>query len=159
MTVKRAQELIRSYESNSWLIHRLMDDVTNAESLMRPPFPANNANWVLGHMLSSRHVALLTLGEPPFMPDEVKVVYESGSPMLNDPARARDFRLLLDDVNDSNDLLADALQRTSAAQLNSVVDTPFGRQAVWERIAGLQWHETFHLGQLDSLKTLIVDKR
>lgn len=159
MTVKRAQELIRSYESNTWLIHRLMDDVTHRESMMRPPFPANNANWVLGHMLSSRHVALLTLGEPPFMPDEVKAVYESGSPMLTDPARARDFRLLIEDVNASNDALAAALERASAAQLNTVVDTPFGRQQVWERIAGLQWHETFHLGQLDALKTLIVDKR
>lgn len=159
MTVKRAQELITNYESNTWLIHRLMDDVSHKESLMRPPFPANNANWVLGHMLSSRHVALLTLGEPPFLSDEVKAVYESGSPMLTDPARARDFRLLIEDVNRSNDALAEALQQATAAQLNTVIDTPFGRQAVWERISGLHWHETFHLGQLDALKTLIVDKR
>lgn len=159
MTVKRAQELIDSYESNTWLIHRLMDDVTHQESMLRPPYPANNANWVLGHMLFSRHGTLLALGESPFMSDELLAIYQSGSALLIDSDRARDFRLLVEDVDRSNRAIAAALHRATSAQLNTVVDTPFGRQAVWERIAGLHWHETFHLGQLDALKTLIVDRR
>ena len=46
MTSPTAQSLLDDYRTNTGLIHRIVDGVSDEESLLQPPFPANCLNWV-----------------------------------------------------------------------------------------------------------------
>lgn len=160
MTAPRAQEIIDGYETNNRLIHRAADDISHEESLLQPPFPANCLNWVLGHLLFSRVEALEALGRPGYWPDEVAAAYRRGSPPLGgaDP-RARPLEVLLSDTDDTFARLRAALETADEATLNRLVPGFSEQVPVWQRVAGLHWHESYHLGQLDLLRSMIVSRR
>ena len=65
MDYPTAQSLSQSYGSTHWLINRLVDGLSNADSLVQPPFEANCLNWVVGHILAGRNEALSYLGAEP----------------------------------------------------------------------------------------------
>lgn len=159
MTVQRAQILIDSYDSNSWLIHRLCDGISDDESVLQPPFPANCMNWILGHMLGSRHIALGYLETDSFWSVASFERYRTGSPPVTDGRDAVPFATLMGYVDSSAELLKTRLAKCKAAYLGETIDTRFGPQGRSKAIDGLHWHETFHLGQLDLLKAMIADDK
>lgn len=63
---KKAETIKADYTGNTWLINKLADGLTHAESVLQPPFPANCLNWILGHILSRRNTALTLLQAEPF---------------------------------------------------------------------------------------------
>ena len=63
MTVPKADELIRDYAGNTWLIKCHTEGLTHDDSLLQPPFRTNCLNWVLGHIISRRNSAMELLGQ------------------------------------------------------------------------------------------------
>ena len=45
------------------------------------------------------------------------------------------------------------MESVAESLLTEIVDSPFGPVSRLERVAGLQWHETYHVGQLGLLKS------
>lgn len=153
----RAQQLIDGYDTQSELIHRFADDISHEESVLEPPFPANSMNWLIGHILSGRQEALQTLGQSPLWPDAADALYRTGSLPMTDTAVA--LTDLLAVVDRSRALLQIALESSSAEYLDEIIETGFGPRPRLEHIDGLQWHETYHLGQLDMLHSMITAQR
>jgi uncharacterized protein YciI len=153
-------ELIRQdYESNTWLIGRALEGLTHQESLWQLPFRANCVNWVLGHILAGRQLALERLGGAAFWDEATVARYRGGSPPVTDGADARRLEALLADVTQSQELLDEALNACSAADLERRVETSRGEQPLWQVIAGRRWHETYHIGQLGTLRQFILARR
>lgn len=159
MATPEARALITDYEGNTWLIGRHTEGISHAESMMQPPFPANCMNWILGHIISRRNSALEVLDQPPLWDQETKRLYQSGSPALTDADEARDFAHLLDDLEQSQKRLARALENVSDEDLARVAETDRGAKPAGEHLAGFHWHETYHLGQLDILRSMILAQR
>lgn len=159
MIDSRAQKLSDGYDFQSRLMHRFADGISHDESVLPPPFPANCMNWTLGHMLSSRNEALVTLEQMPLWNDSIVALYRTGSEPITDGNRARPFDALLADIDRSNDMLRIALGSSSADYLDQIIETRFGPRPRVEHVDGLQWHENFHLGQLDILRAMILDRR
>jgi hypothetical protein len=159
MTVPKAEQLSEDYAGNTWLIGRHTEGISHEESMLQPPFPANCMNWILGHIISRRNSALEVLGQPPLWDAETARIYHSGSPALTDPEGARDFLQLLEDLQAAQARIAGALKIISEASLARVVETDRGAKPVWEHLADFHWHETYHLGQLDILRTMILANR
>jgi hypothetical protein len=153
-----ATSIRSTFESNHWLTHINLKDVSHADSLMRPEFKANPLNWVLGHIIRGRNRALSYL-ERPLVWDEATIsIYTSGSGALED-AQALSLEQLIADLDATQEAILVALSEVSAAYLNGIVETPFGEQPRWQAVSGLGWHETYHLGQFELLRQMIKERQ
>jgi hypothetical protein len=159
MAVDRAEELSHDYGTNTWLIQRLTGDISHPESLAQPSFPANCMNWVLGHIIYRRNTALDLLGDPGVWEDGLEDLYRSGSEPIEPASPCRAFGDLQEDLEETKRRLEAALGQISDAALDAIGKTDRGEKPVAEHLQGLHWHETFHLGQLDVLRSLINAQR
>jgi hypothetical protein len=159
MTLENAQAIIDSYAANTWLIQRHTEGLTHEESVLQPPFPANCLNWVLGHILHRRNSALELLGLAPLWTDEIGARYRSGSDPITDARAAREFSQLLHDLEETQRQLTAALESATGEVLERVAETDRGTKRVEEHLSGLTWHETYHVGQLDLLRAMILHSR
>lgn len=159
MTRNRAEEIKQGYETNSGLIKRLTEDITHKESLLQLPFPANCLNWVLGHIIVGRNTALGLLSAPHIWGEDILSRYRSGSEPITDGAIARQLSDLLSDLDDSQRQISAALAQCTREELEKVAETDRGAKPVWQHLAGLHWHETYHVGQLEIFRANAMSSR
>ncbi len=141
------------YESNKYVIDLNSSGLSHAESLLQPSdAEANCLNWVVGHVIANRNVALKLLQWPPVWVDEIIARYQTGSlPVGENNEGAVEFSRLLDDLGLTQEALAAALAQATPALL----DAPYSeRQNIGQRLMGLAWHEAYHAGQTDYLRRL-----
>lgn len=154
-----ADWLAQAYAGNTWLIGRLVDGLTSADSLAQPPFVGNCLNWVLGHILSRRQTALALLGQDGFWGEAEMEKYRTGSAAITDSAAALPWERLLADLAQSEALLQQALAAATPEALAQVGVTDRGQKPVAEHLDGLVWHETYHIGQLEVLRAMALWRR
>ena len=112
-------------------------------------------NWVLGHILAGRQITLEGLGGATLWDEAAVVRYRGGSAPVTDGKDARSLDLLLADVERSQGLLDEGLGACSSADLERMIDTGRDEQALWQVVAGRRWHETYHIGQMGTLRQYI----
>jgi len=154
--MSRAEELIQAYATNTWLIGRLTDGITHDESLLQPPFPTNCTNWILGHILVSRNESMrMSFGEN-MWPEALIKRYDSGSePITREDESVRYLNDLTKDFQESQEGLISFLRNLTDNDLEQEYEGKKGRRARWLCIRGLHWHETYHIGQLEMLRSFI----
>jgi hypothetical protein len=157
--VSRSEEIIQAYATNTWLIRQLTEGLSQEESLLQPRFPTNCVNWILGHILVSRNESIQLCGGD--MWDEMLINrYKSDSgPVREGDDDVRFFEHLVKDVDVSQEVLKELLNRLSEDELNKIVETTRGEKPRWQHIRGLHWHETYHMGQLEQLRSFILFQR
>ncbi len=156
----RAEELIQAYAVNTRLIGRLIEGITHDESLLQPPFPTNCFNWVLGHILVSRNESMrLSFGDK-MWPDTIIERYDSGSePITREDESVRYLNDLIKDIHESQERLTTLLRNLTDVDLEQDYQDEKGARARWLCIRGLHWHETYHIGQLELLRSFIHSLR
>jgi hypothetical protein len=154
MNYPDAQSLSQSYGTTYWLINKLVDGLSNDDSLVQPPFEANCLNWVLGHILAGRNETLSYLAAELIWGEPELERYKTGSPPITQEEQALPLERLLSDFEESQKRILAALESISPEALAVVVDTRFGERPAGQHIAGLHWHETYHTGQLELLRAL-----
>jgi len=159
MNVDKRETIRNDYETNTWLIKRLIADLSHEESVLQLPFPGNCVNWVLGHILVSRHTTLRLLGEQAIWDEEILARYGSGSAPIRDGANARRMEDLVRDVDETQRRITAALETCAESDLMRTVETDRGVKPVWEHVGGLHWHETYHMGQFQLLRNHVVWQR
>jgi hypothetical protein len=155
---EKAETIKNDYESNTWLITRLTDGLTHAESVLQPPFPANCLNWILGHILSRRNTALTLLPAEPIWDKATLALYKTGSAPITNEQQGCHWDDLLADLAESQQRLEAALAASTAEDLARIAETDRGTKPVWEHLEGLHWHETYHMGQLEILRAMILSQ-
>ncbi len=153
-----AEQLAKTFQSNFRLTLSLLDGISHLESLLTPSFVANCANWILGHLIDGRNEALKYMGKPGFWDEETVARYKSGSDSITSET-ALSFGQLIADFEKAQFGLELALAETSPEFLSEIVATSFGDIPRWQHISGLGWHETYHIGQFELLKAVILAER
>lgn len=158
--MSRAEELIQAYATNTRLINHLTGGITHDESLLQPPYPTNCTNWVVGHILVSRNESIrISLGDN-MWPDTLIKRYDTGSePITREDESVRYLSDLIKDIHESQERLTIYLRNLSDKELDSEYEDEKGRRARWLCIRGLHWHETYHVGQLEMLRSFIHSLR
>ena len=159
MMTEKAESIQKDYTGNTWLINKLTEGVTHAESVLQPPFPANCLNWILGHILSRRNTALTLLQAKPFWDESTLTLYKTGSAPITNEQEGHHWDDLLTDLTESQQRLEAALQASTAEVLYRIAETDRGTKPVWEHLEGLHWHETYHMGQLEILRAMALSQR
>ena len=154
MNLPDAESLTQSYATNHWLINTITEGLTNADSLVQPPYDGNCLNWILGHILASRQTALKLAGaELVWSQDEIDR-YKTGSTPITSEDQATPMEKLIADLDLSQTRIAEALGSKSEEDLLQEAETERGLKPIAQHLAGLHWHETYHTGQLELLRDL-----
>ena len=148
------KNLINTLKRNHHTLHDEIKDISHAESLVQPPYNVNCLNWVLGHILTSRDTSLRLLHLPCQLTEAEEKVYGYGSLPLTDPGTAIDFDALVEKLDCSFGQLALAIAALSAEDLSSDTQVYGPSQTLYDWLAFFQWHEAYHIGQLDLLRQM-----
>lgn len=148
------QPFINVLQFNHEIIHQQLQNITQAESLLQPPYRGNCLNWVVGHILSIREYWFGLLGLPGLMSETEKKIYGYGSQPLTEGSQATALDSLVDRLDTSLGILIDELNCLSPAELEREVRIWRGPVPLREAIAFMQWHEAYHTGQLEQLRQL-----
>ena len=146
----QAETLAEYYGTNHRIIYRQLDGVTHEESLRQPPYRGNCLNWILGHIVYSRRNVLTLLEEDLPWTENESARYIRNSEPITGEEHALPLEQLLDHLEKSQERILAGLHRVSVERMETIVDD----QTVGEQITFLQWHETYHLGQLEPLRQL-----
>ncbi len=144
------KKLIDSFESTRWLVSKFVEGLSHEDSVVAPPFRSNSFNWVLGHILVSRDNVIALLNQNEVLKSEERELYDTGSDILN-PSHAVHLDKLVQLLEESQNQIAQGLNAATDQELAALFNEERG-QTVEDRISGLHWHETYHLGQLEILR-------
>jgi uncharacterized damage-inducible protein DinB len=107
----------------------------------------------MGHIIVNRDKILITLGKPPIFEEPESIRYQRGADPITEPELAVSLETLLEALEESQELIVTSLKEADAGSLDALVDVERGR-TVRDRVEFLQWHETYHSGQLEILRQL-----
>ncbi|GMQ78063.1 MAG: hypothetical protein BMS9Abin02_0560 [Anaerolineae bacterium] len=154
MNCPDAAGLGQAFKTNHWLIHQLVDGLNHADSIVQPPYRGNCLNWVLGHIIVSRNQALKLLEVSPVWSAVEINLYDTGSKPITGDEQGINFENLLVTLDLTQDRIQTGLDVIGNDQLDLVVETSRGIRPVGKHIASLNWHETYHIGQLELLREI-----
>lgn len=146
-------ELALIYRMNGRALAANTAGVSHAQSLQAGASGANCMNWVVGHLLASRNAVHATLGLAPAWGHTAAERYARGSAPLTGDA-AVPFDELLASWAASQAALLEGIARAPAELLDRALPEPgfFGARSTGELLAGLAFHEAYHVGQLGLLR-------
>lgn len=148
------QNFISIYQNNHNVLHMQLKDVTHAESLIQPPYRGNCLNWVVGHILGIRDECLKQLGQPGLLTEAEKKMYGFGSEPITEGVPATELESLLERLDQSLGMVIDELNCLSPEEMEREARIWRGPVPLREAIAFIQWHESYHTGQLEQLRQL-----
>jgi hypothetical protein len=146
-------KLIQSFKANQGLIHQQTEGLTHADSLLQLPFRGNCLNWVLGHLVEHRDRVLALLNQPPTLNEAEAARYRTGSEPITNGQGVVSLEKLLSALEQAQEQITEGLRQAAPEALATIYDKE-RQQTVGDRIAGLHWHETYHVGQLEILRQL-----
>lgn len=159
MPTPKAQSVIQDYEFHTMLIHRFVDNITHQESILQLPFEHNCMNWILGHIVTNRSHMLETVGAAHAWQEEVRALYHTETPPIKPESKSVQFETLVKYLDESVGLLKAALENVSDEYLEETHSNYRGEKTRYAHVTSFHWHESFHIGQLEILKSFIESKR
>jgi len=154
-----ASKLVSDYEFTAMLVHRLVDGLTQEETLIQLPFEVNCLNWVLGHVVTNRSHALEVVGAEHAWQDEVRKLYNTGTENIKPDGGSMQVDVLLKHLDESVELLKVALENVGEEYLSDRFTNYRGEKTREEHLSGFNWHETYHIGQLEIFRALAISQR
>jgi uncharacterized damage-inducible protein DinB len=150
-----ARNFISQFEFNQFTLRRLLDDVSQEDSLQAPKPGVNTVNWLLGHIIATRNRLLKTLSAEGFWGDAEMAMYERGSKNF-DPAQATHFVVLRAALETSFEHIQRALPAAEAA-FGGASLRKFIRdgETVGDQIGYFICHEEYHVGQIGLIRRLL----
>jgi uncharacterized damage-inducible protein DinB len=159
MTTKTADSLIKDYEFTAMLVHRLVDGLSQEETLIQLPFEVNCLNWVLGHIVTNRSHALEVVSAEHAWQEDVCKLYATGTENIKPDGESMQVNVLLKHLDESVELLKAALENVSEEYLSANFTNYRGEKTREAHLSGFHWHETYHIGQLEIFKALAISQR
>lgn len=148
------QALIKMFTLNNTLLNRQISTITHAESLVQPENLPNSINWLVGHLVSSRSMALQRVKQEPMWSDEVRARYRNGSlPIKEDGEGVQQFETLVATYNESQERLIRGLEAMTLEDLSQY--SGFGENSVGDSLAYFHFHEAYHIGQIADVATAL----
>ena len=154
MATTSANILIELLKNNHNIMHQQVKDISQAESMLQPPFRGNCLNWDVGHILTVYDELLEELGLPGTMSEAEQKTYGYGSEPLCDAAKAGDLGAMLARLDQALPIIVEKLGSLSEEELARKVNIWRGEVSLIQALFYMQWHAAFHTGQLELLRQL-----
>jgi len=155
----QVEEWIGTLNTNQWLIDKQLEGLSHDDTLLELPFRGNRMNWVVGHLAEHRDWMLRAVDCTTLMPAKEAMMYRRGSDPLTDDSPAVPIETLLGYLSQAKMCILLRLESADKAFLSEKPTTGILLESHrdktrFQRLAGLLWHETYHIGQLEILRQL-----
>lgn len=147
-----SQMIIGTLETNMFVLRKQLENLTHEQTIMQLPFRGNCLNWIVGHILEHRDKMLALLGEGGALNEAETELYKSGSDPITTGNNALPLERLFADLEANHQRLVKKLVQLSAEEL--AIKPAGSERTIGERLNGLTWHETYHMGQTEILRQL-----
>lgn len=128
---------------------RLLDDVTEEESLVTVPGCPNHIRWLTGHLVTGTAMALAAAGAPVELPEGWPAHFDRGVPLAADAAVYPPMREIRDRLYADHARLQDVLRRATPEDLERENEIrPGGKQNATDAVHFFTVHEFYHAGQI-----------
>ena len=150
-----AQNLVSQFEFNQVTLRRLLEDVSQDDSLQAPKPDVNTINWLLGHIIATRNRLLDMVKVEGFWGDAEMAMYERGSKKF-DPAKAKHLVALRAALETSFEHIQRALPAKEAT-FGDAATRRFIRdgETLGEQVGYYVCHEDYHVGQIGLIRRLL----
>lgn len=142
-----------TWPRTAWVVERQLEGLSHEDCLLQLPFRGNCANWVLGHIISSRSSMIWAATGENYWSDEQNNLYKFGSEPITDGENALPLAELKQHLKASGEQLAAAVSEATEEKLAA----PWleGReQSLLDFLLFMSWHEGYHVGQFEYLRQL-----
>lgn len=150
LQTKTNEQLVRLFDLSHRALLRNLAGIDHRESLQAPQPAGNCLNWVLGHILASRHDMLLLFESPLLLVEASLMPYRRGSkPLIAAEAWA------LEDLLTALEATQDRLRTVLGGCSEGDLQRREGKQTRTERLLFYYFHEAYHTGQIALLRRLL----
>lgn len=155
----QVKEWMATFQLNHRIIEMQMAGLTHTDTLIELPFRGNRLNWVIGHLAEHRDWMLRAVDCTTLMPAKQVEIYRRGSETLTRNDQAVNIETLMGYVRQSKDCIVATLDAATDDFLNEkpasgILMESQRERTRFQRLQGLLWHETYHVGQLELLRQL-----
>jgi len=133
-----------------WILLKNCEDISQEDSLNRPPDGGNCLNWIVGHIVASRHHMMSVLDQKPIWSEDEIKRFDRKSPPVTGPTDAKSISEMLETHEATMGKIHEGLDRITPEQL--AAKAPFSptnneNETIGSLLAGLVFHEAYHTGQ------------
>lgn len=155
-----AEALVTAFERNANYVHTHLAGLSHAEALIQPPAPGNCILWIMGHIVCYRNYILGALGEPPVLPEAQAARFARGSALVlaDEPGLAR-LETLMEAFDQAQTQLAAGLRRLTLEQAAEVITQRDFTLPRAELVMSYMRHESYHTGQFELLREIVLSRR
>ena len=155
-TSSRVEALVTQLGYIDHVLKENTSGLTHEDSLAQPQPGGNCLNWIVGHVVASRNQTLGLLGKDPIWDDKTAARYLRGSdPIAGSEDAVVPLEEMLAAFAAGQEAIVDALREISEEDLSEMVPW-FGDEAPRAvALAGMIFHETYHVGQTGVLRRFI----
>lgn len=147
--------LLTAYQYSYYLVTEAIQDFNHQKSLLKPPGGDNPANWILGHILSSRSNIQAMLGLTPVWNMDRCIPYLPDSEPLIAKSQVEDFEIMAAKLASTQEALMASLEELTEEQLEEIN----GENSLGENLAGYAIHEAYHAGELAMIANWLQDSQ
>lgn len=147
------ETIIEQLRFAQWAATRNLEEMSHADSIVRPAGGGNDFNWVLGHVIAIRNALLPVLGEERVWEQERANPYIAAAP--EDLATRMPLEELQAALTTTHERLVAGLGRADDALLDG--KAPFSpgnnpNETLRSLLRKIVVHESYHIGQLGALR-------
>ncbi len=151
------QSLLTHLEFSQWVLQKNLEDITHEESLKQPVPGGNCLNWVVGHILFSRHELLEVFGAVTADAKANLARYERGSDAIAGSSDAIEFSTLVEILGTTFPIYKNVLENVTLERLAE--KAPFSpakdpEETIETLLTKFAFHEDYHTGQTGILRRL-----
>lgn len=140
---------------NQQAIKKLVDDVTEEESLERGVYGYNHIRWQIGHLVHCQVIILKSLGEKTGDFGNYKELFGGGSKIADDPSVYPSLAELGAQLYELQTRAIAATEKIPESDLKKEVDWGERKAPAWQAISFLCMHDFYHSGQIVNMRKIL----
>ncbi len=144
---------------NQRVIRKLLDDITETESMVRGEHGLNHIRWLAGHIFRSDLHSFRNLGLDDGSFEKYASRFGGGSVISDNPGHYPSMAEVREMLYKSHDRLFDVISKSSDTDLEKEIDDHGNKRPVWQALTFLAMHEFYHDGQIVNIRKILGRER
>ena len=153
------EQLLYMLKTNRGVARKVLEDITEEESLARTSENLNHIRWLTGHLVYSNSYALSLLGDDSEDYKGVEKLFGAGSKVTDDSSAYPSMTSLRERLYSIHEKSIEALEKIEDTDLEREVGEGKHKGPVWQKMTFFCMHEFYHAGQVVNVRNTIGRER
>jgi len=147
--------LLFMLETNQDVIKRLIDDISEEDSMVQSDHGFNHIRWQVGHLICYDNNSLGLLGGDKIDLGKWEKLFAAGSKISNDPSIYPEMSELKFKIYDLHRNLIAQANKITDADLEKIIGDVDNPKPVWRPVTFFCMHEFYHAGQITQTRRML----